>query len=129
MILRRQIDLRQTALLDEAITLAPASSPDEVKTLKYEPNAFELSTQSSTASLLVLSETYYPGWKAWLDDRPARIYPADIALRGILLPAGAHRIRMEFQPVILRIGLAISAATAIFLLFLGFGMRLVVYRH
>jgi uncharacterized membrane protein YfhO len=79
--------------------------------------------------MLVLSETYYPGWKAWIDDQPTQIYPTDIALRGIVVTAGQHRIRVEFQPVLLHIALAISAATAILLLFLGFGMRFVVYRH
>jgi len=127
------VDLRATALAETAIDLPPnygdAGLTDQVKTLKYEPKAIEVSTQSSRGSLLVLSETYYPGWKAWLDDRPTPIYSTDIALRGVVLPPGVHRVRMEFRPLIFPIALGISIATAILLAILGFGMRPVVDRH
>jgi uncharacterized membrane protein YfhO len=73
--------------------------------------------------MLVLSETNYPGWKAWLDDQPTPIIPTDIALRGIVVPAGAHRVRMEFRPLILTISLGISLATAILLAFCAFVYR------
>ncbi len=127
------VDLRETALVETPIELpsngGDAGLTDQVKTLKYEPKAIEVSTQSSRGSLLVLSETYYPGWKAWLDDRPAPIYSTDIALRGVVVPPGVHRVRMEFRPLIFPIALGISIATAILLAFLGFGMRPVVDRH
>ncbi len=129
LISRNQVDLRRTALVDQAIALAPNGGPDKVNTLRYEPNEIELSTRTSSAALLVLSETYYPGWKAWLDDQATTIYSTDIALRGVVVPAGEHQVRMEFRPMILTISLAISLATAILLLILGFGMRFVVHRH
>jgi Bacterial membrane protein YfhO len=122
---RHEIDLRYTAITDPPIELPPnvAGEVDEVKTLKYEPNSIEVSTQASRRSLLVLSETYYPGWKARLDDQPVPIYPTDIALRGVIVPAGAHRVRMEFRPQILPISLGISLATAILLAFCVFVYR------
>jgi hypothetical protein len=124
LILAHKIDLRQTAIVDRPLDLAPDDAPGDVKTLHYEPNSIELSTQASRASLLVLSETYYPGWKAWLDDRPTPIYPTDIALRGVLVPAGVHRVRMEFRPLILPISLGISLATACLLAISAFLYRI-----
>ena len=117
---RHEIDLRYTAITDPPIELPPnianeVDEVDEVKTLKYEPNSIEVSTQASRQSLLVLSETYYPGWKAWLDDQPVPIVPADIALRSVIVPAGEHRVRMEFRPLILPISLGISLGTAVLL--------------
>jgi uncharacterized membrane protein YfhO len=94
-----------------------------VKTLNYEPNTIELSTQTTRGGLLVLSETNYPGWKAWLDDQPTPIYSTDIALRGVIVPAGAHRVRMEFRPLIFPISLGISLATAILLALAAFLYR------
>jgi hypothetical protein len=122
---RHEIDLRYTAITDSPIELPPnvVNEVDEVKTLKYEPNAIEVSTQASRRSLLVLSETYYPGWKAWLDDQPVPIVPTDIALRGVIVPAGAHRVRMEFRPPILPISLGISLGTAILLAIYAFVYR------
>jgi uncharacterized membrane protein YfhO len=72
---------------------------------------------------LVLSETYYPGWKAWIDEQPTQIHSVDIALRGVVVPAGAHRLRMEFRPVILPVSLGISLATAILLAISAFRYR------
>jgi len=125
---RHEIDLLYTAITDSPLELpsmiAEPNEVDRIKTLKYEPTAIEVSVQSSRGGLLVLSETYYPGWKAWLDDRPTPIYPTDIALRGVVMPPGEHRVRMEFHPVILPISLGISLATAILLALSAF-----VYRH
>jgi Bacterial membrane protein YfhO len=123
LISRHQVDLRQTAIVDRPMELAAAGGSDEVKTLRYEPNAIELSAQTSRGGLLVLSETYYPGWKAWLDDQPTPIYCADIALRGVMVPPGTHRVRMEFRPLILLIALGISLTTAILLAISAFVCR------
>lgn len=119
LILRHQIDLRETAITDQPLAISANSDAppgrDQVTTEEYNPGAIELSTRSSRDSLLVLSETGYPGWKAWLDNQPTAIYSTDIALRGVMVPAGAHRVRMEFHPVILPISCGISLATAILL--------------
>jgi hypothetical protein len=124
LIQRHQINLRETATVEKPINLGSdrgdARAFDRAITLRYEPNAIEIATQAPITSLLVLSETYYPGWKAWLDDQPTPILPTDIALRGVVVPAGAHRVRMEFRPSILPIALGISAATAILLVICAF---------
>ncbi|MGA3039921.1 MAG: YfhO family protein [Bryobacteraceae bacterium] len=119
------IDFRQTAIAEKPISL-PAGSPspgfdrDEVKVSRYQPDSLELSVRSGGAALLVLSESYYPGWKAWLDGSPTEIYRADIAFRGVAVPPGDHRVRMEFHPAILTVSAALSLATAILLLGLAY---------
>ena len=119
-ILHNGVDLRKTAVVNERIALDSQMSDDDVKELSYRPNSIEVSVRASRGALLVMSETYYPGWKAWVDDQPARIYPTDIALRGVLIPPGVHRVRMEFRPVILPISLGITVLTAIGLAVLAF---------
>ena len=93
-----------------------ANSPGVVTVTSYEPSRIELALQTPRAALLVLSETYYPGWKAWIDGRPTAIHPVDIALRGVVVPAGVHRLRMEFRPVIFPVSLGVSLATAVLLI-------------
>jgi hypothetical protein len=110
---RRAIDFRKTALVETPIPLPPADTGvDEVKVVDYQPNGLELDVRSRGSGLLVASETHYPGWEAWVDDRPVPIHRVDIALRGVVVPDGAHRVRMEFRPAILWISLGISLATA-----------------
>ena len=110
---RREIDFRQTALAEAPIPLPPGGSGvDEVKVVEYLPGSVELAVQSRGAGLLAASETHYPGWQAWVDDAPATIHRVDIGLRGIVVPDGAHRVRMEFRPAILWVSLGITLATA-----------------
>jgi hypothetical protein len=128
LILNRDVDLRRTAIVNQNIPLQNISlgagvGSEPLKTLKYEPNRIEISAQPSAPALLVLSETFYPGWKAWVDNQPAPIYETDIALRGIVVPPGAHVIRMEYQPVILTLSIGISLATAISLVISAFFYR------
>jgi hypothetical protein len=119
---RREIDFRQTAIADAPIPLPPVTpGSEEVKVVDYRPNEFDLDVRSRGGALLVASETYYPGWQAWVDGRPAAIHLVDIALRGVVVPDGAHRVRMEFRPVILWVSLAITLATAALLGMLAWG--------
>jgi hypothetical protein len=119
----RPFDLRKTAIVEQAIEIGPGGGADEVKTLRYEPNAIELLATSGRGGLLVLSETYYPGWRAWVDDQPASIYQTDIALRGVIVPGGTHRVRMEFRPLVLPVSFGISLGTAILLAISAFVYR------
>lgn len=74
-------------------------------------NEIEISYQAASPKLLVLSEHYYPGWKATLDGNPVKIYRANYLLRAIEAPAGAHTVRFYFQPSGLLFGLPISFLT------------------
>jgi len=88
---------------------APTASAEETAQVVGEsPNHLELTTRSASAGLLVLSETYYPGWRATVDGQPAPVLRADTVLRAICLPAGSHTVRLEFAPRDLAIGAIIS---------------------
>jgi hypothetical protein len=119
-IARREIDFRRTALAQTPIPLPPGGSGvDDVNVVEYQPNSLELAVASRGAGLLVASETHYPGWQAWVDGAEVPIHRVDIALRGVVVPDGAHRLRMEFHPTILWLSLGITFATAAFLAWLA----------
>jgi uncharacterized membrane protein YfhO len=67
----------------------------------------------------VVADSWFPGWSATVDGRPAVIHPTNGFLRGIAIDgAGPHEVDMVFDPPGLRIGLAGTA--------LGFGLVLAV---
>jgi hypothetical protein len=49
---------------------------------------------------LVFNELYYPGWEAWIDGAPSRIYPTNSFMRGILVPAGSKEVSLHFSPFV-----------------------------
>jgi uncharacterized membrane protein YfhO len=69
----------------------------------------------------VLTDSWFPGWKATVDGKNAPIHRVDYLIRGVSVPAGAHTVEFRYQPLSWRIGwivslaalLAIVAATAI----------------
>lgn len=51
-----------------------------------------------TDGLLVFADTYYPGWRATVDDRETTIYPVNMSQRAIKLPKGSHAVTMKYEP-------------------------------
>lgn len=62
---------------------------------------------------LVLADAFFPGWRASVDGRDTPIWRADHALRAVALPPGAQRVEFQFEPLSVRVGLAVSAAAAL----------------
>jgi hypothetical protein len=83
----------------------------EIKTLNDKD--VELETNSNKPSFLVLSEIFYPGWKATVDGEPATIYQTDYVLRGLFLKEGKHLIKFTYEPTRLKLALAIALLSTI----------------
>jgi len=58
--------------------------------------------------LLVVSETFYPGWEATVDGKPQPIYEVFGALRGVVLEPGSHRVEMRYRPGVVTLGAWLS---------------------
>ena len=102
-------DPQQTALLEADRPQAPwpmvTATGAEAKITRCEPNRIELMTRNQQAGFLVLSEVFYPGWQARIDGRDTEIHRTDYALRGMLVPAGEHRVELVYRPRSFRQGL------------------------
>jgi hypothetical protein len=79
--------------------------------VRYSPRELEIQTEADAASLLVLTDSYYPGWRASVDGRPATVLRTNVLFRGVPVPAGEHRVRLWFDPLSVRLGLALSTIT------------------
>ena len=77
----------------------------------YGPNAIHLTANTLTEAYLVLSEVYYPGWKAYVDGHPQPVLRANYAFRAVYLEPGQHEVRLVFEPLSWKVGLGISLAT------------------
>lgn len=127
-----EFDPRRTALLEVHPQELPAFSGetqtfDEAKNTarisKYEANELEVETSAERASVLVVSEIFYPGWEARLDGERVPIYVTDYLLRGVMVPAGVHHVEMRYTAPAARNGAIISACTLLFLVGLGIYAR------
>ncbi len=109
-----EFDYREVAILehDPGFAGRPSDSVrNEVVITRRDASRMELQVQTDDPGILVLSEVYYPEWKALVDGRPAEIYPVDYLLRGVTLAAGSHRVEMYFGSSRVRGGMLVSLLT------------------
>ncbi|MGD0266693.1 MAG: hypothetical protein ABSD47_17320 [Candidatus Methylomirabilota bacterium] len=88
------------------------STSDHAKVVEAADGYLTVEAESQTSRFLVISEIWHPGWRALLDGRPLPIVRADLALMGAWLPAGRHRLVLEFRPLHWRTALSISVFSA-----------------
>jgi hypothetical protein len=103
-----------------AATLARAAA--EIKTSgqgMYLINA----TNPDGDAILVLTQTYYPGWHATIDTKEVSVFPVNVKHIGVLVPAGTHTVEFQYRPDSFVYGVwisGISLGVTIFLMVFGF---------
>ena len=86
--------------------------PAEVQVERPSPNELEIRTRTDAERFLILSEMWFPGWKATLEDgTPLTIHRTNYLLRGLVVPPGEHAIRMVYQPTSVKAGALITGGT------------------
>ncbi|MGD8450261.1 MAG: YfhO family protein [Phycisphaerae bacterium] len=98
-----------------AAQASPPAEPVEVKIEEPCPEQLDITFGPHGDGYLVLSETYYPGWKAQVNGTPVPVCRADSILRCVPLKAGDQHVRMTYAPASLRYGALGSAMTLLLL--------------
>jgi len=103
-------DPTQTVVLEqgEPLTADPGDGERHISFVQYGLNQVELAVRTPVSGYLVLSDVYYPGWRATVDGVATELLRADYAFRAVLVPPGEHVVRMEFAPWTWGVGLAVS---------------------
>ncbi|MGH7150822.1 MAG: hypothetical protein ACREIU_08995, partial [Planctomycetota bacterium] len=113
-------DLRREAAVEGPALPAPVDrtqAPEGgVRFLRRGELFSILEVEAEREAYLVVSETWYPGWRATLDGAPSEILPADVFLRAIRIPPGRHEVRFEFRPSSWTRGLLAGAVATVALL-------------
>jgi hypothetical protein len=76
-------------------------------------NTVTISTASTCAGLLVLNNSWAPGWSATVDGQVVPLLRANYLARAVMLPAGPHEVRLIYAPRSFFLGLALTGATLI----------------
>jgi uncharacterized membrane protein YfhO len=84
---------------------------DQVTIISYEPERVIIEADLASEGYLILTDTYYPGWRAYVDGKESSIIRANLLFRAIRLSAGQHRVEFSYEPASLKLGAAVSAVT------------------
>jgi hypothetical protein len=115
----RLFEPAKVALVRDALKLKVPSfdTSATAKVVNLSDTLVEVKTSSLSSAFLVLSDVYYPGWRATVDGKSTHIFQTDYVLRGVQIPSGNHIVRFEFKPVTFAVGAGISSSA---LLMLGY---------
>jgi hypothetical protein len=108
-------DFRREVLLAGGLPPRPPgpASAGESRVVSYRPDRVELEVTARRAAVVVLLDSFDPGWRAWVDERPVALLRANVAFRAVAVPPGDHRVEMRYRPRALSVGIAVSALTAV----------------
>lgn len=115
-----EFDPATTVILEGGQPLhVPAAEPAQVRVVRYESGMLEIEVDSPAEGYLVLSDPYYPGWRAEVNGEPAMIRRANYVFRAVAVPAGSQRVTMSYRPGTWLVGFGISTLTVLVLLILA----------
>lgn len=86
-----------TEALEQVFAIKKADIEESATILEYRENTVIILVDSQTGGMLVLADTYYPGWIATLDNMPIEINQVLYSLRGTMVPSGKHEILYRYS--------------------------------
>ena len=117
------LDPLHEVVLNTKISLTPSPAfSGNVEIQRYENSAVTIATAANSESLLVLTDSFYPGWKAYVDGIDTAILRANHFYRAVRIPRGEHEVVFRYEPQSFRIGAMISLATLLLMILTSIGV-------
>jgi len=85
---------------------------DSVQMPLHTPNYVRITAHLKCRGMVILTDTWFPGWRATVDGKPAEIYPAYGGVRGVVVDGGEHVIEMRYLPWTVILGALLTALAA-----------------
>jgi hypothetical protein len=92
-------DVARTAAVESGRPLASGQVQAEVAWVRRSPNQLVLDVTLDRAGFLVLSQVWYPGWRAEVDGQPVTLWRAYGVLSGVYLEQGSHVVEFTYWPL------------------------------
>ena len=85
--------------------------------VKYGNLSVVLQATSNGPGVLVLADSYFPGWRVFVDGKEEKLLRANYFFRGVGILPGDHRVEFRYDPMMFKIGLGVSLTTVLILCF------------
>lgn len=93
---------------ENKLQVVPADTNSNVELEQFKNEYISFKVKSSGNQLLVVSEVYYPEWKAYLDGKEIPVHQVNYLFRGVIIPAGEHKLEMKYESKSFETGRALS---------------------
>jgi hypothetical protein len=99
-------------LIGETPPHLPSCTGDEISMPHHEPNYVRIEARMECRGMVILTDTWFPGWRATVDGKSEKIERAYGFVRGVLVEPGSHTIEMRYRPWSVYLGAALSLLAA-----------------
>lgn len=104
-----QNDYDANIALVEYSSLPPLDADNYHASIEHsQEGSYKILTSTDGNALLVLNESWYPGWRATIDGTETTIFPVNLAFQGIVVPKGVHEVQFKFTSQTFRQGAIVS---------------------
>ena len=107
---RREVALDATSARS---TSPPADDAGVAQIIARASDRLTIAVSARRAAVLVVTEGYDPGWRAWIDGAPAPVWRANAIFRAVPVGEGDHRVEMRYRPPSAAWGAAASVLGAV----------------
>lgn len=97
-------------MLHRASRPCPGAAEERATIERYAGNSVTLAVEAACPGLLVLPDTYFPGWKATVNGEERTIHPTNGAFRGVVVPEGRSQVEFRYEPRAFPLGIGIALA-------------------
>lgn len=104
----------------------PRATRAEISDLHFSPHEVSFTVQAEKPAMVVVARSFYPAWKAYVDEKSVRLWKGNHAFQTLMVSEGSHTVRLRYEDTRFGIGAAISSAALVLCLFGTF--RLLKYR-
>jgi hypothetical protein len=108
---QKDFDPKNEVILEdcpERFNIEHTAGLNSAEITEHKNLSVNLKTETDGNAILILTDTNYPGWKAFINGLETKIYTADYIFRAIYLPNGVHTVEFRFEPPSFKIGLWIT---------------------
>ncbi len=91
-------DRYKSLFMEGPIAAEIPGAKEEVRAVSEEINRVVLTARLESPGILTVSDNYFPGWRARVDGEPGEVFPVNLIMKGVRLPAGTHRVELYFIP-------------------------------
>ncbi|MBI4591412.1 MAG: YfhO family protein [Candidatus Rokubacteria bacterium] len=105
------IDFHEEVLIAgcaEAPPAGPRGGVAHAEIREYGRDRVVIQGTTDSPAYLVLTDSWFPGWRAWVNGTEHTVWRANHAFRAVWLGPGRHDVEFRYTPAPLRHGLALS---------------------
>jgi hypothetical protein len=115
-----EFDGGSQVILDKPLEVEPTERFDAHASITdYRNLRVKIHASLNSPGVLVLADSFDPGWRAFVNGTEAEILRANLFFRAVLLEPGNHLVEFRYQPRSFSVGLTVSSTTVAILIGVG----------